>query len=82
MKFLARSIAVSMALFCAATFAAHCPLDMKKIDAALATNPPLSAAERDEVTKLRAEGESLHKAGDHGKSVEVLGKAMKILKIE
>ena len=30
---------------------------------------------------VRAEGETLHKAGKHTESVEVLGKAMKILKI-
>lgn len=77
-----RSIAWSLALVCGAAFANHCPMDMKKIDAAMAANPSLSEGERAEVTKLRAEGEALHKAGDHAKSLESLGKAMKILKIE
>ena len=64
-----------------AAFAMHCPADMAKIDAALAKNPQLSAAEMAEVKKLRAEGEALHKAGKHQDSVDTLAKAMKILKI-
>lgn len=62
-------------------FANHCPADMAKIDAALAKNPQLSAAELAEVKKLRAEGETLHKAGKHPESEKTLAQAMKILKI-
>ena len=54
---------------------------MKKIDAALAKNPQLSAAQMEEVKKLRAQGEALHKAGKHQESVDTLAKAMQILKI-
>lgn len=60
----------------------HCPQDMKKIDAALAKSPKLSAEQLAEVRKLRAEGESLHKAGKHQESVDTLGKAMKMLSIQ
>jgi hypothetical protein len=63
------------------TFAMHCPADMKKIDEAMAKNPPLTAEQMAEVKKLRADGEALHKAGKHQESVDTLGKAMKILKI-
>lgn len=59
----------------------HCPADMKKIDAALATNPKLTSEQLSEVKTLRAEGETLHKAGKHQESVDTLGKAMKILAI-
>ena len=59
----------------------HCPADMTKIDAALATNPKLTSEQLSEVKKLRAEGETLHKAGQHQESVDTLGKAMKILAI-
>lgn len=59
----------------------HCPADMKKIDAALAANPKLTAEQMSEVKKLRAEGETLHKAGKHQESVDALGKAMKMLAI-
>lgn len=59
----------------------HCPADMKKIDAALATSPKLSSEQLSEVKKLRADGETLHKAGKHQDSVDTLAKAMKILAI-
>lgn len=59
----------------------HCPVDMKKIDAALATNPQLTSEQSTEVKKLRADGEALHKAGKHQESVDTLAKAMKILAI-
>jgi hypothetical protein len=74
-------IAAAALTFTGAAFAMHCPADMAKIDAALAKNPSLSAAEMAEVKKLRAEGEALHKAGKHQDSVDTLAKAMKILKI-
>jgi hypothetical protein len=60
----------------------HCPADMKKIDEAMAKGPKLSAEQMTEVRKLRAEGESLHKAGKHQESVDTLGKAMKMLSIQ
>ena len=60
----------------------HCPKDMKMIDAELAKNPKLSAEQLAEVKKLRAEGESLHKAGKHQESVDTLGRAMKVLSIQ
>lgn len=63
-------------------FAAHCPMDMKKIDEALAKKPSLSAAQMADVKKWRAEGETLHKAGKHQESVDVLAKAMKVLEIK
>lgn len=59
----------------------HCPADMKKIDAALAANHKLTSEQLSEVKKLRAEGETLHKAGKHQDSIDTLGKAMKILAI-
>jgi hypothetical protein len=75
-------IAACLALASNAAFAFHCPADMKKIDAALAKNPKLSATQMSEVKKYRAEGESLHNAGKHQESVDTLAKAMKILNIK
>ena len=70
------------ALFMSASaLAFHCPADMKKIDDALAANPKITAEQMSEVKKLRAEGETLHKAGKHQESIDTLGKAMKILGI-
>jgi hypothetical protein len=55
---------------------------MAKIDAALAKNPKLSAAQMADVKKLRADGEAFHKAGKHQDAVDTLAKAMKILSIQ
>lgn len=81
MKF--RTLIAAMLLAVAGSaFAMHCPLDMKKIDEALAKKPSISADKLAEVKKLRAEGEELHKAGKHQESVDTLGKAMAILGIQ
>ncbi len=74
--------AVAMMMFAGAALAFHCPKDMKAIDDALAKNPKLSEAQMSEVKKLRADGETLHKAGKHQESVDTLAKAMKILDIK
>ncbi len=76
-----RAIALLSVLMLASTgaLAFHCPLDMKKIDAALAKGAKLSDAQMAEGKKLRADGETLHKAGKHQESVDTLGKAMKML---
>ena len=71
-----------LALASAQDFAFHGPMDMKKIDEAMGKNPKLSAEQVAEVKKLRAEGETLHKAGRHQESVDTLGKAMKILNVQ
>ena len=71
-----------LALASSQAFAFHCPMDMKKIDEAMGKNPKLSADQMAEVKKLRAEGETLHKAGKHQESVDTLGKAMKMLNVQ
>ena len=79
-----RMFALATALLFASgtALAFHCPKDMKAIDDALAKNPKLSAADMKTVKDARAKGEELHKAGKHQESVDELGKAMKILKID
>lgn len=72
---------LALLAFSGTTLAFHCPADMKKIDEALAKQPTLSAEKMNEVKKLRADGEVLHKAGKHQESVDTLAKAMKILGI-
>jgi hypothetical protein len=81
MKFRSILIATLFALTSGAAFASSCPKHMKAIDAAL-PNAKLSAAQMSEVKKLRADGETFHKAGNHGESMEALGKAEKILGIK
>ena len=76
------ALLIALALVSGAALAFHCPADMKKIDAALAKNPNLPAAQMAEVKKYRADGEAMHKAGKHQESVDTLAKAMKILNIK
>jgi hypothetical protein len=82
MKSIRISIAAALMTLSGAAFAFHCPADMKKIDEAMAKSPKLTEAQMSEVKKLRAEGETLHKAGKHQESVDSLGKAMKILDVK
>ncbi|MFQ5544466.1 MAG: hypothetical protein ACE5FE_00680 [Acidiferrobacterales bacterium] len=81
MKALLATLALAGTLLTVPAYAFHCPADMAKIDAALQTGTNLSAAQLAEVQRLREEGEQLHKAGNHGEAVKVLGEAMGILGI-
>ena len=81
MKLRSILVAATFAAFTGGAFAAHCPADMKAIDEALSKHPDLSSEQLSQVKTLRAEGEAAHKAGNHGQSVELLGKARKILGI-
>jgi hypothetical protein len=75
------AVLVGMMLVASAAFANRCPLDMKAIDAAL-PKAKLSSQQAADVKKLRAEGESLHKAGKHAESEAALAKAKGILGIK
>ena len=76
------AVALAMALASGTVVASECPADMKKIDAALATNPSLDMAQKEKVKALRASGEQLHKSGKHGESVAALREAMEILGVK
>jgi len=73
---------LSGALMSTTALAYHCPADMKKIDAALAGNPSVSASQMASVKELRASGEAMHKSGEHQGAVDDLAKAMAILGIK
>ena len=81
MKKLLSLAAVGLAFGVGSASAYHCPADMKAIDEKLATNPKLSDADMAKVKKLRADGETAHKAGKHDDSVKQVGEARKILGI-
>ena len=66
-------------VFSGAALAHGCPGEMKAIDAKLATQPTLTADAKAQVTTLRADGERLHKAGDHTGSMKALADAKKLL---
>lgn len=62
-------------------WANHCPVEMKAIDAKLATKPALSKDVADKVAQLRKSGEEHHKAGRHAESLKDLEEAKKLLGI-
>ena len=64
-----------------AAIAGSCPMDMAAIDAAM-PNAKLSDSQKAEVMKLRAEGEALHKAGQHPQSMAKLAEAKKMMNIK
>lgn len=74
-------VAIGLALASSVAFANSCPKEMKAIDAAL-PKAKLSEPQMSEVKKLRADGESLHKAGKHDESLAALTNAEKILGIK
>ncbi len=75
----AAALAALVAGVSAPALAGGCPTLMKKIDAALAANPQVSAEQMTQITKLRAEGEAQHKAGSHKASVDSLNQALAML---
>ncbi len=75
-----RLLLTSCALvFTGMALANSCPAEMKAIDAKLATKPALTATDQEKVMALRADGERLHKAGDHAASMKALAQAKQIL---
>ena len=72
------TIGASLLLFSGSALAFHCPKDMQRIDAALQTHTAPGAAERDQVRRLRAEGEALHAAGRHRESTDTLARARRM----
>ena len=73
------AVSAALAFASGAALAHNCPNEMKAIDAKLASNPTMAAADMDKVKKLRADGEAAHKAGKHDDSMKALGEAKKIL---
>ena len=70
----------AVALASAAAFAHNCPNEMKAIDAKMSTTK-LADADMAKVKALRADGETMHKAGKHDDSMKALGEAKKMLGI-
>ena len=70
----------ALALTSAAAFAHNCPNEMKAIDAKMST-AKLADADMAKVKALRADGETMHKAGKHDDSMKALGEAKKMLGI-
>lgn len=73
------ALAVLMLALSPLAFAHNCPNVMKEIDAKLSSASGLSAETMERVRQLRAEGERLHKAGDHDESMRQLEQAKALL---
>ncbi len=71
---------VSVALASPA-LAGTCPKFVKAIDAAVAENPQISAAQLEQVKQLRDDGDALHKESKHTEALAALNEAKKILGI-
>jgi hypothetical protein len=69
---------VAMFFAVSTAFAFQCPSLMKKFDGAV-TSSKSSTQQISDAKKLRAEGETLHKAGKHQESVDTLNKALKMI---
>ncbi|MEO4046192.1 hypothetical protein AAFN46_03745 [Pseudomonas sp. CAU 1711] len=73
------AIALLVTLLSAPALAMHCPREMARIDAMLASEPPADPEVLAEVQRLRAEGEELHKAGNHSEALKILDEALNLL---
>ncbi len=74
---LVRMIAVGAVLVSIAgpAYAYQCPSLVAKIDKSLAI-ASLSAAQLEEIRRLRDDGEAKHKAGKHGDAIKTLNQAL------
>lgn len=70
-----------LALSAPPALAQTCPADMSAIDAALPNVRQKSAAEMNEIKRLRTEGETLFKAGKLPECMASLGKAKELIGI-
>ncbi len=77
----ALSLAAVLAFLATPVWAAHCPKDVKAIDAALAKDHGLTDAQVTKVKNLRDVGEAQHNSGNHSDSIKELHQAMEILGI-
>ena len=84
MRLTTLTAAAALMLFAAPAIAGQCPVDMKKIDAALGAGADmtLSQGDKEQVAALRTKGENQHKKGKHDKSVATLAKAKELLNIQ
>ncbi len=74
-------LAATLVAFAMPAYAAECPKHMADIDKALPA-ASLDSAKKTQVQKLRADGETKHKAGQHAESVKDLQQAKQLLGIK
>jgi len=69
----------TLGAFASPAFASHCPLDVKKIQAAIST---LDKSKMSMAKDAAAKGLALHKSGKHGEAIKVLHDALDRLGIK
>ena len=69
----------ALGAFTAPALAAHCPKDVKKIQAAMSK---LDKGKMMTAKEMSDKGMALHKAGKHGEAIKVLHKEMEALGIK
>lgn len=76
-----KSVIIFLALFLlpSMAMAGQCPALVKKVNEQL-TKSNLSAEKKAEIVKLKDQGETLHKSGDHANSEKALNEALAKLK--
>lgn len=72
-------VAAVLVAFAGPAIAGHCPVDVKKLEAAM---PNLKGAQLALAKEAAAKGAELHAAGKHGESLKVLHAAFKELGID
>lgn len=78
----AKALLVAFALAATPALARNCPNEIKAIDDALPKVKQKTAAEMNEIKRLRTEGEKLHNEGKHTESMAALGKAKQMIGIK
>ena len=78
----AKALLVALALAATPALADNCTNEMQAIDDALPKVKQRTAAEMNEIKRLRMEGEKLHNEGKHTESMAALGKAKQMIGIK
>ena len=73
------AVVIATGLFSVPALAGHCPNDVKKITAAMAT---IGADKMSMARDAAGKGQALHEAGKHSESLKVLHEAMETLGIK
>ncbi len=81
MRFRILLLAGALVAFATPALADHCPEDIRRIDAALAENPALTAEQLAQVRELRDRGLERHQEDYHGEALGALHRVLAILGI-
>jgi hypothetical protein len=76
------ALAVNPAMAATPATGENCPNEMKAIDDALPNVKQRTAADMNEIKRLRTEGEKLHNEGKHTEAMAALGKAKQMIGIK